>query len=793
MAIARQLQIDTDATALDMANAMFGSGIQVISADFQGAASQSGIYTDAGYALQGISPTDTGVIFSTGHVDHFAPYDDGSTDTNRSPGTSFVHGGTPSGDADLDALAGGTTYDAAVFTANFIPDGNWITLQFVFSSEEYLEYVGSGFNDAFGVWVNGVFAPVNVVEGGVVSIDTVNTGSNSNLYQDNPASADLFATEMDGLTRVLTVKAPVQAGQVNTIKIGIADALDTAYDSNVLIMGDSIQSVTIAFEDHIDMALGGTRTVDVLLNDLDTLGGGLTITHINDVPITAGQTVVLPSGDSVTLHADGTLTVQNGSPVGENIFTYTVVDAAGQSDIGMVKVNTHAELLPDGIVQGSGGDDVIDGAYTGDPDGDMIDADDALGVGGTTGDGDYVLAMGGDDLVLAGAGDDIVYGGWGNDTIHGGAGNDRLLGEEGDDSIYGGEGDDTILGGAGNDQLFGGAGRDVLHADGGNDTLTGGAGDDVFVISPDAGAVLITDFGSGNTGAIDDGDSTNNDFVDLSAFYNETTLAAWNAANPDQTYKTPLHWMQADHADGVLDAVGGGLRIQNDGAAVSPDMLVFETTGVICFARGTRILTPRGEIAVEALRPGDFITTMDAGPQVLRWIGMRRVGAAELAREPGLNPVHIRAGSFGHGMPHRDLTVSPQHRILLRSRIVERMTGEAEALLAAKHMTGLDGVEQARGCEEVDYFHLLFDRHQILFAEGAPAESLLFGTETRKTLAAGAEKEILAVLPGLALAPPAPARRLMDGRTGRSLIRRMKKNGAEPICGVCDVAALASA
>ena len=93
-------------------------------------------------------------------------------------------------------------------------------MQISFSSEEYLEYVGTGFNDAVGVWVNGVKATLTVGTGDI-SINNINPGSNGNLYVDN--ANDGFNTEMDGFTVTLTLKAPVNAGQVNTIKIGIAD------------------------------------------------------------------------------------------------------------------------------------------------------------------------------------------------------------------------------------------------------------------------------------------------------------------------------------------------------------------------------------------------------------------------------------------------------------------------------------------------------------------------------------------------------------------------------------------
>ena len=99
--------------------------------------------------------------------------------------------------------------------------------------------------------------------------------------------------------------------------------------------------------------------------------------------------------------------------------------------------NNTQNTSPEGIVQGTDGNDVIDLNYTGDPDGDRIDNDD--GVNGTVGDEDFVLARDGDDTVEAGAGDDLVLGEDGGDT---------LRGQDGDDILYGGDGDERIVLGA---------------------------------------------------------------------------------------------------------------------------------------------------------------------------------------------------------------------------------------------------------------------------------------------------------------------------------------------------------
>ncbi|MEP5376668.1 MAG: choice-of-anchor L domain-containing protein, partial [Hyphomicrobiales bacterium] len=222
MVVAQELNIDTSASAMDMASSMFGSGITIVSADYTGANSASGVFSDGDNTAPNLTPSDTGVILSTGNASDVT---NSSGDANTSSGTSTNLG--EAGDSDLTQIAGATTYDAAIFEATFVPDGEILTMQVVFSSEEYLEYVNSGFNDAVGIFVNGQQAELTVGDGDI-TINNINTTSNSNLYIDNPANAETINTEMDGLTVTLTLKAPVNAGEENTIKIAIADGGDAA-------------------------------------------------------------------------------------------------------------------------------------------------------------------------------------------------------------------------------------------------------------------------------------------------------------------------------------------------------------------------------------------------------------------------------------------------------------------------------------------------------------------------------------------------------------------------------------
>lgn len=371
-------------------------------------------------------------------------------------------------------------------------------MRFVFSSEEYPEYANSPFNDLFGVWVNGANVPI-VVGNGQVGVTNINQDTQTNLTVGN--TTDAFNTEMDGFTVTLTLKMVVNPGVVNSIRIAIADTSDAQYDSNVLIAGDSAQTVLVAGNDAATLTATGSGTIDVLANDRGAAGSTLTITQVNGVDVTAGQVVTLASGQQVRLNADGTVTVIGDGREGTAYFTYTVVDGLGRTDTGIVTVDA-----------------------------------------------------------------------------------------------------------------------------------------------------------------------------------------------------------------------------------------------VPCFVAGTRILTPGGEVPVESLRSGDLVCTLDDGPRPLRWVGRRTVAATG-----DLAPVHIRAGTLGE---HRALSVSPQHRILLRDLRAELLFGEAEVLVAAKDLVDGRAVVRREG-GEVEYVHLLFDRHQVVLSEGLPTESFLPGPVGLNAFERAVQDEILALFPEL--------------------------------------------
>ena len=340
MVAASELPIDTSATAMEMAQAIFGDGVTVVSASYTGDNRSSGIYTEGDTVSSGVTPADTGVILSTGRADDFTnsagtlPWwqGGGPTQANQDNNTSTNTSGF-NNNAQFNAAAGTNTYDGAMLSVNFIPTGDVMTMQFVFSSEEFPEYANSQYQDFVGVWVNGQQVEMAV---GAANPGNLVGGINQNLYNDNTGSQ--YNTEMDGFTVTMTLTFPVTAGIVNSIQIGIADVGDSSYDSNLLIAGDSLQTVLIATDDILHLPAGDTKTIDVLANDFAASGGVMVITEINGQAVSAGDTITLATGQTVTLNADGTITVVSDGDDEYFNFTYSISDGV-HTDTGFVLVD----------------------------------------------------------------------------------------------------------------------------------------------------------------------------------------------------------------------------------------------------------------------------------------------------------------------------------------------------------------------------------------------------------------------------------------------------------------------
>ena len=332
MVDATRLPVATNANAMDMAEEIFGDGVTIVGASYTGDSRAAGIFSDGDTVSPGVTPSDTGVILSTGRANRFT---NNNGEANQSNSTSTNNSGI-NNDSDFNALAGANTYDAAWLDVDFIPTGDTMTMQFVFSSDEYPEYTNSIYNDAVGVWVNGSPATLTIGDG-TTTVGNVNNIDNVNLYNDN--TSDQFNTEMDGFTVTMSLTMTVIPNVVNSIRIGIADVGDSSYDSNLLIAANSLQTELIANDDVVKIAANGQRTFNPLSNDDTPPSATITVTHINGQAVSAGDTVTLPNGHTVTLNANGTFTIVTDADEAIEPFTYTITDGTN-TDTAFVTVNT---------------------------------------------------------------------------------------------------------------------------------------------------------------------------------------------------------------------------------------------------------------------------------------------------------------------------------------------------------------------------------------------------------------------------------------------------------------------
>lgn len=184
--------------------------------------------------------------------------------------------------------------------------------------------------------------------------------------------------------------------------------------------------------------------------------------------------------------------------------------------------------------------------------------------------------------------------------------------------------------------------------------------------------------------------------------------------NAAATYVMPLAPLYADTPYRLvgLDRHGGTARLA-EFACVS-------------FTKGTHITLATGkQVKIEELQVGDRVLTRDDGPQPVRWIGHKTIRATG-----AFAPVVIRKGVLHN---ENDLELSPDHRVFVWQRQDEIGAGRAEVLVKVRHLIDGENVYQRRG-GFVDYYQLLFDDHQIIYAEGIAAESLLIDQRTRAAI-----------------------------------------------------------
>lgn len=290
---------------------------------------------------------------------------------------------------------------------------------------------------------------------------------------------------------------------------------------------------------------------------------------------------------------------------------------------------------------------------------------------------------------------------------------------------------DAIAGGDADSDTYWSAGDTFEYSINGGPTLTGTVG---YVYDPngasDAQLMVFQDSVSGVWYAYNLGFTNPDD----------------NRYDPSDPAKVPGGEIASGHAR------NGGL-----------DPLADDYPSYYCFLSGTKIDTPEGSSIVEALKVGDSVKTISNGVQEIRWIGKTSVRATGVNKH--LSPIRIKTGALGENTPSQDLLVSPAHRMLVSGWRSELLFGEAEALVAAKDLVNDDSITVAADLEEFEYFHILFDNHEIVVSNGAPSESFQLNAEVLGAMEQAVRDEVLELFPELENAPHSgkPARPVISG------------------------------
>ncbi|WP_300533385.1 Ig-like domain-containing protein [uncultured Mameliella sp.] len=518
---------------------------------------------------------------------------------------------------------------------------------------------------------------------------------------------------------------------------GSAELIETGDDADTISAGGGDDTVNPGIDDDlVDLGGGDDSLFDV--QGADTIFGGqgddTIIAGIDtfsdyegDDPAFAPGTTLADLGFTADPNQDDGRDSVQGNRGNDFIATgddADTIDGGGENDTldGGIDDDSIMGGQGDDSLIGSHGSDTLDGGQGNDTlDGSNLAAleltDDIDP--NTENDRDLLQGFLGDDSIIGGDDDDTLMGGSGMDTLDGGIDDDILMGGRDDDTLIGGQGNDTLNGGSGDDDIDGGADRDVIivdsAADGIGDTVDGGSGGFIDQVNPE------------------DPPNQDYDILDLSGAGAQDV--DWRIVNTS--------------ADSNGNGLDGTVEFLDGSGGVIGSMDFFEIEEIVpCFTPGTLIATPEGERLVEELNVGDRVITRDNGIQEIKWVGRKDLTGFDLARKPHFKPILIQQGALGNNLPEHDMLVSPNHRVLVANDKTALYFEEREVLVAAKHLTGLDGVDEVEA-NGVAYIHVMFDSHEVILSNGAWTESFQPGDYSLKGIGNAQRQEILELFPEL--------------------------------------------
>jgi hypothetical protein len=390
---AQNIAVTSTQTPQQLVNSvLLGSGVTASNITINGVAGMANTpFGNIGYFTNanGAFPMTSGIILTTG--DAIGAVGPNSSINSTNPGTSQ----SVSFDPDLNAIANGSIENGVLLEFDFIPAGDTLIFNYLFGSDEYIEYAppnNSSFNDAFGIflWGPGISGPfafpgypngganIAVIPGGIpVTINNINQVTNSQYYVFNEFPQDTYgdAIQYDGTTVKLTAAASVQCNQTYHIKFAIANVLDQAYDSGVFLEAGSFSSssvsVAVATVSGDTTIVEGCTYADFIFTRPETqLGDTLIINYTISGTATQGldynnmtnPIIFLPGQDTIILNLtpvqDGltegfetvTIMVSIINPCGDTITSQGTIYIGDGPIINITESDVLVQCFPDSVL-----------------------------------------------------------------------------------------------------------------------------------------------------------------------------------------------------------------------------------------------------------------------------------------------------------------------------------------------------------------------------------------------------------------------------------------------------------
>lgn len=547
---------------------------------------------------------------------------------------------------------------------------------------------GTGFQDIVTVTAydaKGNEVPVTLTPASAVSV----AGDTATGTIEGDYDADTGSVLVSIPGPVTRIEIAYANGDASAQALLVSDVLFSTVDV------DDVNKPPIAVNDSVSIDMDTAATLYVLGNDVDPNGDVLTITGNTD-----------PANGSAVQNADGSFTyTPNAGFTGVDVFTYTITDGefSSTAEVRIVVGMADDELPPVAVDDTAS---TVEGtpvsldpiANDTDPEGEPLSLD---SVGPAT-----------NGTVTINADGTVTY------TPNAGfTGTDSFTYEVVDPTGLGDTGTVTVT-----------VGTEPPPPPPSNDPPV--AVDDELTTDPDTAVTLDP--------AANDTDPDGDDLTTSSV---GTPSEGTATLNPDGTvtYTPP---------PGFTGTVTIPYTV-TDGSLTDEGLITIEVEEIVpCFTPGTLIATPRGERLVEDLEVGDRVITRDNGIQEIKWVGRKDLTGFDLARKPQFKPILIQQGALGNNLPEHDMLVSPNHRVLVANDKTTLYFEEREVLVAAKHLTGLDGVDEVEA-NGVSYIHVMFDQHEVILSNGAWTESFQPGDYSLKGIGNAQREEILELFPEL--------------------------------------------